>query len=121
LPESALLEEAFSEKAGRRVALKAPQRGETAKMIRQARRNAEEELDRRLAETSTQARLLAGLAETFGLERVPRRGQVDLRLNQGQNRVCFEVSWSDIDGTVFIASSVPHGSLRASPPRVRAR
>jgi CHRD domain len=28
-------------------------------------------------------------------------GQVDLRLNQGQNRVCFDISWAQIDGEVF--------------------
>jgi excinuclease ABC subunit C len=76
LPETELLEEAFSEKAGRRVSIKAPQRGETARMIRQAKRNAEEELDRRLAETSTQARNLRELAETFELPEPPQRIEV---------------------------------------------
>ena len=76
LPETALLEEAFSERAGRRVALKAPQRGDQARMIRQAKRNAEEELDRRLAETSTQARNLRELAETFELPEPPGRIEV---------------------------------------------
>lgn len=28
-------------------------------------------------------------------------GQADLRLNQGQQRVCFEISWADVDGEVF--------------------
>ena len=28
-------------------------------------------------------------------------GQADLRLNQGQNEVCFDISWADVDGTVF--------------------
>jgi hypothetical protein len=28
-------------------------------------------------------------------------GQVDLRLNQGKGRVCFDISWAGIDGTVF--------------------
>jgi excinuclease ABC subunit C len=76
LPETELLEEAFSEKAGRRVSVKAPQRGETAKMIRQAKRNAEEELDRRLAETSTQARNLREVAELFELPEPPQRIEV---------------------------------------------
>ena len=76
VPETALLEEAFTEKAGRRVAIKTPQRGETAKMIRQARRNAEEELDRRLAETSTQARNLREVAELFELPEPPQRIEV---------------------------------------------
>ena len=30
-------------------------------------------------------------------------GRADLRLNQGQSRVCFDISWTDIDGTVFAA------------------
>ncbi|MGZ8310595.1 MAG: excinuclease ABC subunit UvrC [Allosphingosinicella sp.] len=76
LPETELLEEAFSERAGRRVAIKAPQRGETARMIRQAKRNAEEELDRRLAETSTQARNLREVAELFELPEPPQRIEV---------------------------------------------
>ena len=76
LPEADLLGEAFSERAERKVALKAPQRGDQARMIRQAARNAEEELDRRLAETSTQARNLRELAETFELAEPPQRIEV---------------------------------------------
>jgi excinuclease ABC subunit C len=76
LPETPLLEEAFSERAGRRVTIKAPQRGDQARMIRQAKRNAEEELDRRLAESSTQARNLRELAETFELAEPPQRIEV---------------------------------------------
>ncbi len=76
VPESDLICEALSEQAGRKVALKAPQRGEQARMIAQARRNAEEELDRRLAETSTQARNLRGVAELFGLSEPPQRIEV---------------------------------------------
>jgi hypothetical protein len=30
-------------------------------------------------------------------------GQAALRLNQGQNEVCFNISWADVDGTVFAA------------------
>ena len=76
LPETPLIEEAFSERAGRRVAVKAPQRGEQARMIRQARRNAEEELERRLAETSSQARNLREVAELFELAEPPQRIEV---------------------------------------------
>jgi excinuclease ABC subunit C len=76
IPETALIEEAFSEQAGRRVAIKAPQRGEQARMIRQAKRNAEEELDRRLAETSSQARNLRDVAELFELAEPPQRIEV---------------------------------------------
>ena len=76
LPETPLIEEAFSERAGRRVAVKAPQRGEQARMIRQARRNAEEELERRLAETSSQVRNLREVAELFELAEPPQRIEV---------------------------------------------
>ncbi|MDT9600452.1 excinuclease ABC subunit UvrC [Sphingosinicella rhizophila] len=76
LPEADLLCEALGARAGRKVALKVPQRGDQAKMIRQAQRNAEEALDRHLAETSTQNRNLRDLAETFGLEGPPSRIEV---------------------------------------------
>jgi excinuclease ABC subunit C len=76
VPEAALLAEAFSERAERRVQLKTPQRGEQARMIRQAARNAEEELERRLAESSTQARNLREIAETFELAEPPQRIEV---------------------------------------------
>jgi excinuclease ABC subunit C len=76
LPETDLLGEAFSVRAGRKVSLKTPRRGETAKMIRQATRNAEEELERRLAETSTQARNLREVADLFELAEPPQRIEV---------------------------------------------
>jgi excinuclease ABC subunit C len=76
LAEAELIAEALSARAERRVMLKAPQRGEQAKLIHQASRNAEEELDRRLAESSTQARNLRELAETFELAEPPQRIEV---------------------------------------------
>ena len=76
VPEADLLAEAFSAQAERKVQLKTPQRGDTAKMIRQAARNAEEELDRRLAETSTMAKNLRELAEAFELAEPPNRIEV---------------------------------------------
>jgi len=76
LPETALLAEAFTERAERKVTLRVPQRGDTAKMIRQAARNAEEELDRRLAETSTMAKNLREIADAFELSEPPERIEV---------------------------------------------
>ncbi|HYJ52201.1 MAG TPA: excinuclease ABC subunit UvrC [Allosphingosinicella sp.] len=76
VPEAALLCEAFSERAERKVQLKTPQRGDQARMVRQAARNAEEELDRRLAESSTQARNLRELADAFELAEPPGRIEV---------------------------------------------
>jgi excinuclease ABC subunit C len=74
--EQALLEEALSTRAGRRVAISVPQRGEKKSLTDHALQNAREALGRRLAETSSQARLLEGLAATFQLERTPRRIEV---------------------------------------------
>ncbi|TPM39674.1 excinuclease ABC subunit UvrC [Mesorhizobium sp. B2-3-4] len=71
-----LLGEALSTRAGRKVAISVPQRGEKKDLTDNALQNAREALGRRLAETSTQARLLAGFAETFGLARPPVRIEV---------------------------------------------
>ena len=76
LSEVLLLSEAFSEQAERKVVLKVPQRGDQARMMRHAQRNAEEALDRRLAETSTQNQNLRGLAELFEMEGPPERIEV---------------------------------------------
>jgi excinuclease ABC subunit C len=76
LPEAELLCEALSERAGRKVTLKVPKRGDQVKMIRQASRNAEEELDRHLAETSTQAKTMRALTEMFELPEPPERIEV---------------------------------------------
>ena len=74
--EQPLLQDALSTRAGRRVVLSVPQRGERKNLTDHAVQNAREALGRRLAETSSQARLLEGLAETFGLEHTPRRIEV---------------------------------------------
>lgn len=74
--EQELLAEALCTKARRRIAVSVPQRGEKKDLTDHALQNAREALGRRLAETSTQARLFAGFAETFKLERVPRRIEI---------------------------------------------
>jgi len=71
-----LLEEAFSERAERKVLIEIPQRGARRKLLEQARRNAEEALDRRLAETTTQGKILRELTEAFELGEVPKRIEV---------------------------------------------
>lgn len=76
LADSEVLEEALSERAGRRVAIEVPKRGDRKKLLDQARRNAEEALDRRLAETTTQGKILRELADTFELPDVPKRIEV---------------------------------------------
>ncbi|MER8569403.1 excinuclease ABC subunit UvrC [Mesorhizobium sp. M0924] len=71
-----LLAEALSTRAGRKVSISVPQRGEKKDLTDNALQNAREALGRRLAETSTQGRLLAGFAETFGLPKPPVRIEV---------------------------------------------
>jgi CHRD domain len=46
---------------------------------------------------------LTGAEEFPGPGDADATGQADLRLNQGQNQVCFDLSWADVDGTVFAA------------------
>jgi excinuclease ABC subunit C len=74
--DTEVLEEALSERAGRRVAIEIPKRGDRKKLLDQARRNAEEALDRRLAETTTQGKILRELADAFELPDVPKRIEV---------------------------------------------
>ncbi|HEU0097263.1 MAG TPA: excinuclease ABC subunit UvrC [Allosphingosinicella sp.] len=76
VPEAELVGEALSERSERKVTLKVPKRGDQVKMIRQAARNAEEELDRHLAETSTQAKTMRALTELFELPEPPERIEV---------------------------------------------
>lgn len=71
-----LVVEALSTRAGRKVELAVPQRGEKVELVENAVRNARETLARKMAETSTQNRLLAGLAEAFELDGPPRRIEI---------------------------------------------
>ena len=71
-----LLAEALSTHAGRRVELAAPQRGDKRKLVEHALVNAREALARKLAESSTQIKLLAGVADALGLDAPPQRVEV---------------------------------------------
>ena len=88
IEDRALLAEALSTKSGHRIEVAVPQRGEKKDLIEHALANAREALGRKLAETSSQERLLRQLAETFGLPGVPRRIEVyDNSHIQGSNAV----------------------------------
>ena len=76
LPEENLLTEALSARAGRRITVRAPQRGANRKLVEQAMRNAAEALDRKIGESSTQAKLLTQLRDVFNLESIPQRIEV---------------------------------------------
>jgi excinuclease ABC subunit C len=76
VPNREVLAEALSTKAERKVEIRVPSRGTKSGLVEHALTNAREALGRKLAESSSQARLLAGVAERFGLEKIPRRIEV---------------------------------------------
>ena len=73
LDDPDLVADALALKAGRKVEVLIPQRGEKAELVEGAQRNARESLARKLSETATQNKLLRGLAEAFDLPSVPKR------------------------------------------------
>src|ERR1700733_4479702 len=88
IEDRALLAEALATKSGHKVEVSLPQRGEKKDLMAHALANAREALGRKLAETSSQQKLLDQLAETFGLPRPPRRIEVyDNSHIQGSNAV----------------------------------
>src|ERR1700730_15308621 len=76
IEEAELLANALSIKAGFKVEVTTPQRGEKKELIAHALTNAREALGRKLADTATQSRLLTGLVTTLGLTQAPRRIEV---------------------------------------------
>ena len=76
LAEGPLLAEALAERAGGRVVITNPQRGDRVRLVAQASRNAIEALDRRLAEATTQGKLLRELADLFELPELPQRIEI---------------------------------------------
>ncbi len=88
IEECELLADALSVKAGHRVEVSVPKRGEKKELVAHALTNAREALGRKLADTTTQNRLLQGLAATLGLPHAPRRIEVyDNSHIQGTNAV----------------------------------
>jgi excinuclease ABC subunit C len=86
--DCALLAEALSLRSDRKVEVFIPQRGEKKELVEHAVSNAREALGRKLADTASQQKLLAALAASFGLPRVPRRVEVyDNSHIQGSNAV----------------------------------
>ena len=74
--EQALLSEALTIRAGHKVSINVPQRGEKRDLMQHARANAKDAHNRRLAETSTQASLLKGFSDVFDMDVAPRRIEV---------------------------------------------
>lgn len=90
--DEAALAEWLTDKEGRRVSVRTPQRGEGREMIALAARNAELSLERRLAERSSLEATLEELREKCGLSKLPRRIE------------CYDVS--NLAGTLAVASRV---------------
>ena len=74
--ERGLLADAFSLKARRKVEIARPSRGEKRDLVVHALANAREALGRKMAESSAQTKLLAGVCEAFSLEAQPERIEV---------------------------------------------
>jgi excinuclease ABC subunit C len=88
IEDADLMVQLLSDRAGRKVELAVPQRGEKAELVENAARNARESLARKLSETAAQSRLLEGLAEAFDLDGPPSRIEVyDNSHIQGTNAV----------------------------------
>ena len=88
IEDADLMADALSGKAGRKVEILTPQRGEKAELVSGALRNARESLARKMSEGATQTKLLNGLAEAFALDGPPQRIEVyDNSHIQGTNAV----------------------------------
>src|SRR6478609_1221885 len=88
IEESELLADALSVKAGHRIEVSVPKRGEKKELIAHALTNAREALGRKLADTATQGRLLESIAATLRLPQPPKRIEVyDNSHIQGTNAV----------------------------------
>ncbi|MDW4550184.1 excinuclease ABC subunit UvrC [Defluviimonas sp. D31] len=88
IEDADLMTELLSDRAGRKVELAVPQRGEKAELVENAARNARESLGRRMSESAAQSKLLEGLAEAFDLDAPPRRIEIyDNSHIQGTNAV----------------------------------
>jgi excinuclease ABC subunit C len=111
IDERDLLSEALTTKAGARVEVSVPQRGEKRELVNHALANAREALGRRLADSSSQMRLLQGLAATLGLPRPPKRIEVyDNSHIQGSNAVGAMIV-AGVDG--FIKNQYRKFNIRA--------
>ena len=88
LAEGDLMAAALSTKAGHKVEVATPQRGEKKELVLHAATNAREALGRKLADSATQSRLLQNLGAVLSLPKAPQRIEVyDNSHIQGTNAV----------------------------------
>ncbi|NQV84519.1 MAG: excinuclease ABC subunit UvrC [Rhodospirillales bacterium] len=100
-PNRALLAEALSLRAERMVRLMHPQRGGKRDLINHALVNAVDALERRMAESASQRRLLEGLAQALDLDGVP--GRIEVYDNS-------HVSGTEAIGAMIVAG--PEGMMK---------
>ena len=105
LEEAGLLAEALSLRAGHKIEVTAPKRGEKRDLVDHAATNAREALSRRLSDTASQKQLLAALVPVFGLSHPPRRVEV--------------YDNSHIMGTNAVGAMVVAGVMGFSKPHYR--
>jgi len=75
-PEFALIEEAFESKAGMKIKISKPMRGERRRVMAFVEKNAVAALDRNISERATEGKLLKGVAALFDMEELPKRIEV---------------------------------------------
>jgi len=76
IEEAELMAEALELKAGHKVEIRTPQRGEKREIVERAQLNAREALGRKLAETQSQQKIFAAVQKVFDLPEPPRRIEV---------------------------------------------
>jgi excinuclease ABC subunit C len=103
VPEADLIEQALTERAGRKVSLTRPVRGVKRNLVEHALNNAREALARRLSESAAQRRLLEGVADAFGLDGPPAR--IEIYDNS-------HISGTDAVGAMVVAG--PEGFMKSA-------
>lgn len=76
ISQNDLLQQALSMKAKYKVKISQPQRGDKLNLINMVKKNAREALERRLAEKSSQKKLLKAVSEKFNLDGPPNRIEI---------------------------------------------
>ena len=90
------LEQALSERVGRKVRLHVPQRGERAHLVEMARQNAREEVERITTESERVSRTLTDLQKLASLPTLPKRMEsYDISHLGGQDTVASMVVFAD--------------------------
>jgi excinuclease ABC subunit C len=119
LPERALIAEALSVRAGRRVELSRPQRGARRNLVNHAEANARDAMARRLSESATNQALLERLAETLELDGPPDRIEVYDNSHVGGTHAVGAMIVAGPDG--FMKNAYRKFNIRGDKPAAGTR